>query len=73
MTDTHKYAVIIERGTQGYGAYVPDLPGVISVGDSEEDVTRNIREAIVLHLEGLRDAGEAIPQPRSSVTFIDAA
>ena len=67
------YAVIIERGSTGYGAYVPDLPGVISVGDSEDEVTANIQEAIALHLDGLRQAGAAIPEPRSSVTFIDAA
>ena len=64
--------MILERGESGFGAYVPDLPGVMSVGDSEEQVKANIREAIALHLEGLRQAGEAIPEPRSSVTFVDA-
>lgn len=68
-----KYAVIIERGDTGYGAYVPDLPGVMSVGDSEEEVRANIREAIALHLEALRDAGEPIPERRSSVVVVDAA
>ena len=73
MSGQLKYAVIIERGARGFGAYVPDLPGVISVGDSEQEVTAGIQEAIALHLEGLRDAGEPIPEPRSSVTMIDAA
>jgi predicted RNase H-like HicB family nuclease len=45
-----RYAVVIEKSDQGYGAYVPDLPGVISVGDSQEEVTANIRQAIALHL-----------------------
>ena len=67
-----RYAVVIEKGEYGYGAYVPDLPGVISVGDSEEEVTTNIREAIALHLEGLRKAGDDIPEPRTRVTVIDA-
>jgi predicted RNase H-like HicB family nuclease len=61
---TRKYAVIIERGDTGYGAYVPDLPGVMSVGDSEDEARANIREAIALHLEGLRDAGEPIGRRR---------
>jgi predicted RNase H-like HicB family nuclease len=52
---------------------VPDLPGVVSVGDSEDEVKANIQEAIALHLEGLREAGQPIPEPRSSVMFIDAA
>jgi predicted RNase H-like HicB family nuclease len=68
-----KYAVIIEHGPAGYGAYVPDLPGVVSVGDTEEAVKANIQQAITLHLEGLRETGTPIPEPRSSVTFIDAA
>jgi predicted RNase H-like HicB family nuclease len=68
-----RYAVIIEHEGDAFGAYVPDLPGVATVGDSEDDVKANIQEAITLHLEGLREAGDPIPEPRSSVTFIDAA
>ena len=68
-----RYAVVIEKSDQGYGAYVPDLPGVISVGDSQEEVTANIRQAIALHLEGLRDSGDDIPEPRTLVAVIDAA
>ncbi len=67
-----RYAVVIEKSDQGYGAYVPDLPGVISVGDSQEEVTANIRQAIALHLEGLRDSGDDIPEPKTLVAVIDA-
>ena len=68
-----RYIVVIEKGTGSYGAYVPDLPGVMSVGDSEEEVTANIRDAVLLHLEGLREAGDRIPEPRTSVAVIEAA
>lgn len=68
-----RYAVVIERGPESYGAYVPDLPGVISVGESEAEVTANIREAVALHLEGLREMGSLLPEPRTLVTTIDAA
>lgn len=68
-----RYAVVIERGTDSYGAYVPDLPGVISIGDTEEEAMANIREAIALHLAGLREAGDEIPEPRTSVTVIEAS
>jgi len=67
-----RYAVIIEHGPTGYGAYVPDLPGVISVGDSLDEATANIHEAIALHLDGLREAGDPIPAPRSSVVMVGA-
>jgi len=68
-----RYAVVIERGPQGYGAYVPDLPGVISVGDTREEVVANVRDAMTLHLEGLREAGDHIPEPTTLVALVDTA
>jgi predicted RNase H-like HicB family nuclease len=59
------YTVIYERGPESWGAYVPDLPGVITVGDSREEVERLIQEAIAFHLDGLREEGLAIPPPTS--------
>jgi predicted RNase H-like HicB family nuclease len=49
-----EYLVVIEHEGESWGAYCPDLPGVGVVGDSREDVEKLIREAIALHLEGLR-------------------
>jgi predicted RNase H-like HicB family nuclease len=60
-----KYTVIYEKGPTSWGAYVPDLPGVISVGDSREEVEQLIQDAIELHLEGLREEGIVIPSPSS--------
>ena len=61
----NEYVVIIEGVPGAYGAYVPDLPGCVSVGATVEEVRRLIREAIPFHLEELRDAGEAVPPPSS--------
>jgi predicted RNase H-like HicB family nuclease len=71
---TCKYLVILEHaeGTN-YSAYVPDLPGCVSTGDSRQEVLRNIREAIALHLEGMREDGEAIPVPSSEADYVEAA
>jgi len=60
-----KYTVIYEHGPTSWGAYVPDLPGVISVGDSREEIQVLIQEAIELHLEGMREEGLPIPAPSS--------
>ena len=57
-----EYLVVIEQDGQSWGAYCPDLPGVGVVGESREQVERLIREAISLHLEGLRAAGDPIPE-----------
>lgn len=59
------YTVIFEKGPTSWGAYVPDLPGVISVGDSRDEVQQLIQEAIEFHLEEMRDEGLSIPLPSS--------
>jgi predicted RNase H-like HicB family nuclease len=61
------YTVIYEKGPTSWGAYVPDLPGVISVGHSRDEAKRLIAEAIQFHLEGMRDEGLEIPPPSSSI------
>ena len=60
-----KYAVIFEKSSSGYGAYVPDLPGCVAVGDTLEETQQLIKEAIQLHLKGMREDGDPIPQPTS--------
>jgi predicted RNase H-like HicB family nuclease len=68
-----KYAVIIEQGENGYGAYVPDLPGCIAAADTREEVKKLIHEAIEFHIEGLKESGEPIPNSTSSIEFIEVA
>jgi len=65
-----EYVVIIEQGDTSIGAYVPDLPGCVAVGESREEVRELIREAIELHIENLRENGETIPEPHSFVEKI---
>ena len=65
-----EYLVVIENEGESWGAYCPDLPGVGVVGDSREEVEQLIREAIELHLEGLREAGEPIPRPAAVATTV---
>ena len=60
-----KYAVVIERGPNNYSAYVPDLPGCVTTGKTIEEVKADIREAIELHLEGLKEDGVSVPEPSS--------
>jgi len=60
-----EYLVVVEKGKSGYGAHVPDLPGCIAAGESRREVLKLIREAIELHIEALRESGQAIPEPNS--------
>ena len=66
-----RYTVIYEKGATSWGAYVPDLPGVITVGDSREEVERLIQEAIEFHIEGMRKEGLAIPLPSSFAGIVE--
>ena len=50
-----RYAIVIEREGASFGAYVPDLPGCVAIGESEDEVRQLIREAIEFHLEGLME------------------
>ena len=60
--DAPSYLIVIERADDGgFGAWAPDLPGCVALGDSIEDAERQMREAIAFHLEGLRQQGEPIP------------
>ncbi len=60
-----RYAVVIEKGETSYGAYVPDLPGCVAVGETIEEVKGLIAEAIEFHIEGMLKDGLPIPYPTS--------
>ena len=66
-----RYAIGIEKAGNNYSAYVPDLPGCIATGATVEETETQIREAIELHLEGMREDGLPIPQPSSQVDYVD--
>ena len=66
-----QYAVIIEKSDTGFGAYVPDLPGCVAVGETEEEVRELIREAIEFHIDGLREDGQPVPAPAVRIEYVD--
>ncbi|MEK6734971.1 MAG: type II toxin-antitoxin system HicB family antitoxin [Pseudomonadota bacterium] len=66
-----RYMVVIEEGPASFGAYVPDLPGCIAVGESSEEVMQLIQEAIEFHIECLKEEGQHIPTPHSSSLFVE--
>jgi predicted RNase H-like HicB family nuclease len=66
-----KFAVVIERANGNYSAYVPDLPGCIATGASEEETEEEIRKAIEFHIEGLKLDGLPVPEPGNSVRTVE--
>jgi len=66
-----RYAILIEKSETGYGAYVPDLPGCVAVGETIAETEKLIKEAVEFHLEGLREDGIDIPAPSSVAEYVE--
>ena len=68
-----RYGIVIEKGDRNYSAYVPDLPGCIATGATVGETKTRIQKAIELHLKGMREDGENIPEPRTVCDSVDVA
>jgi len=68
-----EYVVIYEQSDDGgWGAYLPDLPGVVALGSSSIEVSERIREALRAYSQDLRERGEAMPAPHHSAGTVAA-
>ena len=68
-----RYAVVVERAGGNYSAYVPDLPGCVAIGETVAETERLLREAIALHVAGMRDDGLPVPEPSSVVDYVEVS
>ncbi|HEU0144452.1 MAG TPA: type II toxin-antitoxin system HicB family antitoxin [Nitrososphaera sp.] len=68
-----RYAIVIEKAENNYAAYVPDLLGCVATGKTIEETEQQIREAIEIHLRGMREDGLPIPEPSSQVEYVEVA
>ena len=66
-----RYLVIIEKTATGFSAYSPDLPGCVATGRTRKEVEKDMQAAIEFHIEGLRLAGEEIPEPQSQASYCE--
>ena len=66
-----RYLIVIEPTETGFSSYSPDLPGCVSTGRTRQEVEQNMREAIEFHVEGLREEGLPIPEPRTDAAFCE--
>ncbi len=68
-----RYAIVIEKAEGNYSAYVPDLPGCVSTGQTVEEAEKSMREAIAFHLDGMREDGTPIPPASSRVEYVEVS
>jgi predicted RNase H-like HicB family nuclease len=66
-----RYAVVIEKAGDNNSAYVPDLPGCIATGDTREEAEREIRAAVRIHLDGMREDGQPAPEPQATLAYVE--
>ena len=66
-----KYLIVIEKTETGFSAYSPDLDGCVSTGTTREEVERNMSDAIAFHLDGLREEGQAAPEPHTYSAYVE--
>lgn len=67
-----KYLIVIEKTQNNLSAFSPDLPGCIATGSSQTEVEERMRDAIRMHLDGMREDGLPIPAPSSIAEYIEA-
>jgi predicted RNase H-like HicB family nuclease len=68
-----RYPVVIEPTNTGYSAYSPDVPGCAAAGDTQDDARRNFQDALTAHFQVMREVGEPVPEPHSSVDYVEVA
>jgi predicted RNase H-like HicB family nuclease len=66
-----KYLIVIERTESGYSSYSLDLPGCVSTGKTAEETAENMREAIEFHVDGLRQEGLPVPEPKTFSSYVE--
>lgn len=66
----YRFLVVIEKANGNYSAYSPDLPGCVATGKTRQNAERNMREAMLMHVEGLIEDGEPVPEPDSFAEYI---
>ena len=67
---TRKYLIVVEKADGNYSAYSPDIPGCVAVGDTPEEVVRNMREAIEFHVQSLIEDKLPVPEPRTKAGYV---
>lgn len=67
-----RFAIVIEKADGNYSAYVPDLPGCVATAATVKCASREIRDAIRFHIDGLKQDELPVPQPTSIVDYVEA-
>jgi predicted RNase H-like HicB family nuclease len=68
-----RYAIVIEKAENNYAAYIPDLPGCVAAADTVEETKQLLREAVEIHIKGMKEDGLPIPEPTIQTDYLEIA
>lgn len=66
----YRFLIVIEKANGNFSAYSPDLPGCVATGRTREQVTRNMHEAIEMHVHGLLEDKSPVPKSQSFAEYV---
>jgi predicted RNase H-like HicB family nuclease len=66
----YRFLIVVEKANGNYSAYSPDLPGCVATGETHDEVTRSMYEAIELHVQGLLEDGMPVPASHSFAEYV---
>lgn len=66
----HKFLIVIEKANDNFSAYSPDLPGCVATGTTRDETEQNMLDAIRLHVDGLREDGQLVPESTSVAEYV---
>jgi len=66
----YRFLIVVEKANGNYSAYSPDLPGCVATGETREETEQNMYQAIEMHLHGLVEDRQPIPESHASAEYI---
>lgn len=69
----HRFLVVIEKANDNYSAYSPDLPGCVATGATREEAEKNMYEAVEMHIRGLLEDNQPVPESKSFAEYVAVA
>jgi predicted RNase H-like HicB family nuclease len=66
-----RFLIVVEKANGNFSAYSPDLPGCVATGATPEETQARMREAIDMHIRGLREDHLPIPEPSATATYVE--
>ena len=68
-----RFLIVVEKAGNNFSAYSPDLPGCVATGPTVEETKTNMRVAIDMHVQGLREDRLPIPEPSAVAEYVEVA